>query len=249
MKYIIDYALCCDKGRLRSKNQDNFLCEGVFLPVENNGLESLMTGSLSSKDFPVLAVFDGMGGEQMGEYAAFIAASTLKEKLCENKAEALSEYCLEINRNICRFASENGIRSMGTTGCFINFADKQINLCNIGDSKIYQFNGEVMLQLSVDHCIGSAVGKAPLTQFLGVPEEDFIIQPHSAEAEYKKGDIFLICSDGLTDMADLQSIQRVLASGESMKDCAETLLTMALEAGGRDNITILLCRVRKKSIF
>lgn len=252
MKYIIEYSLCCNKGKLRRKNQDNFLCDGDFLPVENNGLEKVKTGKLTSAEHPVLAVFDGMGGEQMGEYAAYIAASTLKEKIYggdTDSKEALGQYCLDINRNICTFASENGIRSMGTTGCIINFADKQINLCNIGDSKIYHFDGSTMLQLSVDHCIKTSNGKAPLTQFLGVPEEEFIIQPYCTCAGYKKGDVFLICSDGLTDMADLQSIQRVLASGESMKDCAETLLTMALEAGGRDNITILLCRVRKKSLF
>lgn len=252
MKYIIDYSLCCNKGKLRRKNQDNFLCDGEFLTVENNGLEEVKSGRLTSKDKAVLAVFDGMGGEQMGEYAACIAASALKEFLSEkdtDSKEALEGYCLDMNRSICRFAKEKSIRSMGTTACLINFAEKQINLCNIGDSKIYRFEGSAMLQLSVDHAIKTANGKAPLTQFLGVPEEEFIIQPHCTSAEYRKGDIFLVCSDGLTDMVDLQSIQGVLSSGESMKCCAETLLSMALEAGGRDNITVLLCRVKKKRLF
>lgn len=252
MKYIIDYALCCDKGRLRHKNQDNFFCDGEFLPAENEGLEGIISGSFISADNAVLAVFDGMGGEQSGEYAAYIAASVLKELTSVKKAvsrETLGQYCLKINRSICAYAKENGIRSMGTTGCFINFAKKEINICNIGDSKIYHFNGSTMLQLSVDHAIKTGIGKAPLTQFLGIPEEEFIIQPHIASAEYGKGDIFLICSDGLTDMAELQSIQKVLGSGKSMKESAKALLDLALEGGGKDNITVLLCQVKKKSLF
>ena len=193
-----------------------------------------------------------MGGEQSGEYAAYIAASALKELTPVKKAvsrETLGQYCLKINSSICAFAKENGIRSMGTTGCFINFAKKEINICNIGDSKIYHFDGSTMLQLSVDHAIKTGIGKAPLTQFLGVPEEEFIIQPHIASSEYGVGDIYLICSDGLTDMVELHSIQSVLSSGKSPEDCVASLLETALEAGGRDNITVLLCRVKKKALF
>ena len=249
MKYIIDYALCCNKGKLRRKNQDNFFCEGEFLPAENDGLEGIKTGKITSDGKSVLAVFDGMGGEQMGEYASYIASSVLNELTDEDTSRSLGEYCLDINRSICDFADEKGIRSMGTTGCLIRFDKKEISICNIGDSKIYHFNGNAMLQLSVDHAIKTGNGKAPLTQFLGVPEEEFIIQPHSATAEYGKGDIFLICSDGLTDMADLQSIQSVLASGKGMKESAEALLSLALDGGGRDNITVLLCQVKKKVLF
>ena len=252
MKYIIEYGICCNKGKVRRKNQDNFLCGGEILPVENNGLEQIKTGKLTSKEHAVFGVFDGMGGEQYGEYAAFIAASTLNELLKSaetDSMEALSDYCLAMNHSICSFAAENGIRSTGSTGCLINFAEKQINLCNIGDSKIYHFDGNTMLQVSVDHCLESVAGKAPLTQFLGVPEDEFIIQPSCTSAEYKKGDVFLICSDGLSDMVDTQSIQSVISSGDSMEKCCSTLLEAALSAGGRDNITILICRIKKKALF
>lgn len=252
MKYIIEYSLCCNKGKLRRKNQDNFLCDGELLPVQNNGLEGVKSGKLTSKEHAVFGVFDGMGGEQYGEYAAFIAASALND-IIKDKAtdsmEALVDYCLDMNYNICLFAAENGIRSTGSTGCLINFGEDQINLCNIGDSKIYHFDGSTMLQVSVDHCLESVAGKAPLTQFLGVPEDEFIIQPYCTSAEYKKGDVFLICSDGLTDMVDLQTIQGVLSSGESTEHCCNILLQAALNAGGRDNITILVCRIKKKALF
>ena len=252
MKYVIDYSLCCNKGKLRRKNQDNFLCDGELLPAQNNGLEGIKSGKLTSKEHAVFGVFDGMGGEQHGEYAAFIAASSLGKMIKDKSAdsmEVLAEYCLAINHNICLFAAENGIRSTGTTGCLINFGENQINLCNIGDSKIYHFDGSTMLQASVDHCLEAVAGKAPLTQFLGVPEDEFIIQPYCTSAEYKKGDVFLICSDGLTDMVDLRKIQSVISSGESTKDCCNRLLEMALSAGGRDNITILICRIKKKTLF
>lgn len=252
MKFSIEYALCCNKGKLRRKNQDNFFCEGDFLPVENNGFEGIKSGKITSDGKNVLAVFDGMGGEQMGEYASYIAASALKE-LTEGRITpdemTLEEYCLEINRRICTFAKENGIRSMGTTGCLISFSEDHISLCNIGDSKIYYCYDNKMIQRSYDHVIKMGSGKAPLTQFLGIPEEEFRIQPHKDAERYRTGDVYLICSDGLTDMVEPESIRSVLISGRSIEECVQTLLMMALEGGGRDNITILLCRVKGRKLF
>ncbi len=252
MKYVIEYSLCCNKGKMRRKNQDNFWCEGFYLNYENNGFEGIRTGTVYSSASPVLAVFDGMGGEQLGEYAAYIAAATLNEKCSSEVSEGtdfLLDACREINGNICDFARKNGVGNMGSTGCFINFAKKDIFLCNIGDSKIYRLTDGTLTQLSVDHCLEYVAGKAPLTQFLGVPESEFIIQPYYTSLQYKKADRFLICSDGLTDMVELSQIQKVLSSGVSSEECCSVLLRQALDAGGRDNITILICDVKKKSLF
>ena len=75
MKYSIEYAALCHKGNVRSKNQDNLWCADTLLESENDGLSEMLMGSIDASAFPAFAVFDGMGGEQQGEMAAYIAAS------------------------------------------------------------------------------------------------------------------------------------------------------------------------------
>ena len=211
----------------------------------------MISGVVTSADGAVFGVFDGMGGEQAGEYASYIAASVLEKsrESASGSKEKLCSCCLEMNKAVCSFARENGVRSMGSTACLVNFSDKELHFCNIGDSKIYHLSQGVLLQLSVDHCLEVAQGKAPLTQFIGVPEEEFIIQPHITSAQYRKGDRFLICSDGLTDMVPVGKITEMLDSDKNAQQCCEALLEATLGNGGRDNITVLICDIVRKKLF
>jgi protein phosphatase len=89
-----------------------------------------------------------------------------------------------------------------------------------------------------------SVARTPaLSQCLGIPEDDFVISPYHAGVEYFKGDRFLLCSDGLTDMVTPKEIKRVLSKRKPVSKCAELLLNAALKAGGVDNITVMLCEV------
>ena len=101
-------------------------------------------------------------------------------------------------------------------------------------------------RISVDHCLQiSENRKAPLTQYLGVPEDEFIIQPHISITKLRNKERFIICSDGLTDMVKESDIEKVLSCECSVSDCSNTLLNMALSNGGRDNITIIVCEIQK----
>ena len=166
----------------------------------------------------------------------------------ERLADDLRRCCAEANEAICRYADRSGIGSMGTTAVMLAFADKEITLCNIGDSKAFRFDGETLQQLSVDDYALSAYGrKPPLSQNLGIPADEFAIEPHIMKAPCCAGDIYLLCSDGLTDMVSAQEIRRILSESEQdMNAAAEKLLQEALDAGGRDNITILLCRAKEQ---
>lgn len=225
----------------------------------------------------VFGVFDGMGGEECGEMASLIAAKcAAKLKIGPCPIDDLQQYCKTANEEICKFADDHNIGAMGTTAVLLAFAENEIDLCNIGDSKAFRFDGEKLEQISVDHYAAPFYGKKPpLSQNLGIPPSEMVIEPHFARGYYHDGDIYLLCSDGLTDMVSIEEIANILTetvagktpgrsedvvAGETpgrsklvvasettaVNNATEKLLQRALENGGSDNITIILCKVKKK---
>lgn len=248
MEYSIEYFCVSHKGNLRSTNQDNFYCFNEYMPYDNNGSDGVINGVACSEDNPIFAVFDGMGGEECGEVAAHIAAKQISEcKFKDTSHVGLLQYCKKVNEEICQYMSDNSLFSMGTTAAILMFAKKKILLCNIGDSKIFRFTDGVLQQISYDHLSVSAFGtKPPLTQNLGIKEDELIISPYTATGEYHNKDIYLICSDGLTDMVSNEDIGNIL-NGSKKENSANLLLQKALENGGKDNITLILLYVSKEN--
>ncbi len=244
MKYTINYSYVSHIGNYRRSNQDNLLCEGRYLDYRNNGSIEIQQGNIISSKLPVFGVFDGMGGEECGEMAAYIAAKELSRfKFNKNVRKGLVDFCKHTNSKICRYVIENGLISMGTTAAFLKFAKDKLYICNIGDSKIFQLTDGVLHQISYDHVGPSVFGKKPpLSQNLGIPESELIISPYIATREYNEGDIYLICSDGLTDMLSVSEIEKILLEEELS---AKELLNGALDNGGRDNITFILLHLDK----
>lgn len=254
MKYRINYCVICHQGNVRTVNQDNFWCSNQYLDSDNKGLLEPICGTVLTQPSPVFAVFDGMGGEEKGEIASYIASETFNKQYSaltiQNENEFFTTVCKEINNAICQYATENHIRTMGTTGAYVLFGKDDVFICNIGDSPIFHYDGEELIKISTDHVQPNFVnGKAPLTQFLGVPESEFIIQPYIAKGSYTVGDKYLLCSDGLTDMVDLDEIERIVSSTQTVEETANKLVERALENGGKDNITIILCEICKEKIF
>jgi len=250
MAFIIEYAALCNKGLVRDKNQDNLWCDDVYLDSVNDGLEEILEGINDTLTLPAFAVFDGMGGEQQGEMAAYIAASSFDKILNKNeKAETkvfLLNACVEMNNKICDYQAKNHIRTMGTTAAILMCGTDSIYVCNVGDSRIYQYSGKTITKITQDHVEqGEMNKKTPLTQNLGISEEEFIIEPYVAKGEYRNGDCLLICSDGLTDMVSDKQITDVFKEKMSMSETAEKLMDMSLSNGGVDNITIIACKVCK----
>ena len=258
MKYEINYALACNRGKLRGINQDNYWCLGKYLDAANDGLESVESGKTDFENHPAFAVFDGMGGEQYGEIAAHIAATTFdnliqdkKEKKLPDIKDFLLDSFKQMNTDITAYAKQKLAECVGTTAAMIMFGKKEIYACNIGDSRIYHYDNKNLTRISKDHVMEMFGGrKAPLTQFLGVPETEFIIEPYIAQKSYKDSDCYLVCSDGLTDMLPEDEIKNIIAQNDDIKLCVEILLESALSNGGRDNITIILCKIKKqKTLF
>jgi len=252
MTYSIKYAALCHKGYVRSKNQDNLWCDGIYLQSKNEGLSELLFGENEVLSFPAYAVFDGMGGEQQGEMAAYIAASNfniLYNELAKSDIKAfLLDICLKINMKICEYQKENHIRQMGTTAAIIMCEKNAVYICNVGDSRIYQYGGKKLTQISQDHIeLGVNEKKAPLTQNLGISETEFIIEPYIIKGKYNNRECFLICSDGLTDMLPDSEIENVFKNTRSISETAQMLMSRALQKGGVDNITIIIIETRKQT--
>ncbi len=245
MEHIIRYCGGTDIGKRRSVNQDNLSMEGKFL---RKGTEHEIFGvSETAVKAPLLlGIFDGMGGEQCGEDAAFIAA----EKASKTPPEQLGS-CAKIrglflrsNDDICRFAAENELQSVGTTAAVMVFSAEEILIGCIGDSKIFLAERRGLRQLSTDDSFSMPLGgrKPLLTQCLGIPPEEMMIQPHIGSLPYRAAQRFLICSDGLTDMVPTSEIHRILRRNP-IEQTAEKLIERALMYGGDDNITVIVCEV------
>lgn len=244
----IEIEYCCQSniGKLRKINQDNYICGKKFLTEDNRNIPSYISGTVDSTEGILLGVFDGMGGEECGEVASLIASQEAYKTNINFHPDVLvtlEDLCMRANQKICDFAYENNVESTGTTCAMLAFTSDTIGLCNVGDSKIYRLSGGVLQQVSVDH-VGLAINpnrKPPLSQNLGIPEEEMVIEPYFAKGGYSNGDIYLICSDGLTDMVPETYIRDVLCT-MPMNQAVDTLVEAALANGGRDNVTVIAVR-------
>lgn len=255
MGFKIEAACCCHTGKIRKNNEDNFFFNGKYLEVENNGLEGLEYTKTPAKRGLSYAVFDGMGGENFGEIASYAAARqmqqtrrTLGEYLLSDK-EYLGKMSMMLNEAVLQAKRAQCTDRMGTTMVWLYFSGKSVYVCNIGDSRAYRLRDGEFLQISEDHVEhrpGREHRKAPLTQHLGIDPEDMLIEPYIGKEELRKQDTYLLCSDGLTDMLNDLEISCLLQAYPKAEECAERLVQAALEKGGRDNITVIVCNVDRK---
>ncbi|MBQ8502757.1 MAG: serine/threonine-protein phosphatase [Clostridia bacterium] len=244
----IECVVHTDKGKVRSENEDNFFVKNKYLKGESD-----FKNSFYIKTPCWLAVFDGMGGESAGKEASFVSAKALNDFTKFFKRKDVDDFIDYANCRVKEFEEKNRCKSGST--CALAYIEKtgDIVFANVGDSRIYGFDGISLTQLSVDHtqaqllldagiftaeqAAGSSQ-KHSLIQFLGVNSE-YKIKAHKLKVKCKDFKSFLLCSDGLTDMltdAEIADIMR----GKALNDAAEELMRCSLNKGGRDNITIVL---------
>lgn len=254
MNYIIEGACLSVIGNVRKNNEDNFLFDYINLDKNNNGSEQIYTLNFKNIDNKVFSVFDGMGGEANGEEASFIAANALKEySSLSNGNINWKTYIENTNEKICKAMFQR--KRMGTTVAGVSFNNEYIEICNLGDSRIYSFYNGNLKQESEDHNENkiqeklnmSNNRKGALTQYLGIKKDEMIIQPFIKNLYYENIEKLLICSDGITDMLSNNEIENVLKENISAEKCVGMLVTAALEHGGVDNTTIMVFNISKKS--
>jgi serine/threonine protein phosphatase PrpC len=229
--------------------------------------------SVSVDDPTRLAVLaDGMGGYNAGEIASGMATAFIKSELGRWLSQAgrhanarevrrAMEICVDnANRSIFNAANSNPQYSgMGTTLVLGVFQDGRAMLGHIGDSRCYRLRAGVLAQVTKDHSLlqeqmdaglitaeqaATSSNKNLVTRALGV-EDAVLLEVNEHRVE--PGDIYLMCSDGLSDMVDDENIARILGNDTPLEQKAAELVDAANANGGRDNISVLLARAETDS--
>lgn len=251
----LHYSALSGKGNVRHNNQDNIFCCGNFL-LEPESHEVFELNGCAFRS-GVFAVADGMGGEFAGELASRIAISSL-EKLSEPSDMGQLRNCFfEANDHICKISeSEGGVR-IGTTLALLSISGRNAFFANIGDSRIYRFREGELTQISEDHTAVSslvAMGlltpedakshpkRNVLTQHLGIPSSEMVIEPYYQSGTVNLGDIYLLCSDGLTGFVDDELIRKTLHDYRDVLQLCSDLYAAAEDSGSNDNISIVAVR-------
>jgi len=211
---------------------------------------------------PVFAVADGMGGARAGEVASRIAVEAFDEALDrgESHEAQLAAVVRAANHRIHELAREDESRAgMGTTLTAVRVGDSDVAVAHVGDSRAYRFRDEALERLTNDHSlVEEMVRKGQLTpeeaevhpqrsiitRALG-PEPDVEVETFSTPG--REGDVYLLCSDGLTGMVSEPAMGEVLHEHHTLAEAAERLVNLANANGGRDNITAVLFRLGEDS--
>lgn len=240
-------------GVLRTSNQDNLYINGQILAAD---VDSEVVSLSDTAAQGIYAVCDGMGGEHFGEEASLIGVRGLDKLTPDNFSNNICSYLLSVNAELCDLMCKRDNLRIGTTFVALCVTEDAGCMVNIGDSRCYHFRSGRFVQLSRDHTqvqrlinMGfisrNDAAKHPdrhkLTQHLGIFPEEMIIEPYLSEKiSVQNGDVFLLCSDGLTEMVSEDEIQMILSTQISLKDKADKLYELAMRHGGKDNITVIL---------
>jgi PPM family protein phosphatase len=209
---------------------------------------------------PLFVVADGMGGAQAGEVASHMAVESFKHGL-PNRAdpqESLVELAEEANARINeRSRSDARHAGMGTTITAAYVGEQDVSIVHVGDSRAYCLRDGELLRLTDDHSLVDELirqgrltpeeaeehpQRSVITRALG-PEPTVEVDARSFRG--RADDIYLLCSDGLTTMVSEEELARVLAEHERLRDAGRALIAAANEAGGKDNITVVLARLEE----
>jgi PPM family protein phosphatase len=231
-----DSAGRTDPGRVRRRNEDAFVL-----------------------DPPLFAVADGMGGAQAGEVASRLAAATFREYHEADglqPEERLQAIVKEANRRIFERARRDTQASgMGTTVTAALLTGGRVTIGHVGDSRAYRIRDGGLEQLTEDH---SLVGdlmrsgrltpeeaeahpqRSVITRALGTDPE---VDVDTSVVEAEPGDLFMLCSDGLTTMVPDDEILRIVAEAPVLDEAARELVRAANSGGGEDNVTVILFAV------
>lgn len=238
-------------GKVRKSNEDNFLFCGKTLTGDNRGMKKAAQGWVDREYPACFGVFDGVGGERYGEKASFAAARKLRELSAQLEEYIIPEQtflcnaCAAMNDAVLSLRNQLGVDRMGTTAVVALFQPDEVYVCNLGDSRAYRLRRGVFQQLTKDDCPAAPSGtrSGGITQYLGADPAELTLEPHISKGPLLPEDRYLLCSDGLTDMLTNFEISDIMLTNPAPRDSVNALIRAALAKGGRDNITVIVCRV------
>ncbi len=239
MLRVAEQYAATDTGRQRRANEDSLLARA-----------------------PLFVVADGMGGAQAGEVASRIAVDMFEEGLGDtvDPESALAAQAGAANARIHELSHSNAEHAgMGTTLTAVYVAPEQVAIAHVGDSRAYRMRAGELLRLTDDHSLVDELmrqGKITPEEAIDHPQRSVITRALGPEPSVevdtrsyaaRAGDVYLLCSDGLTTMLAEERVAELMRSHVRLHDAGEALVAAANEAGGRDNITVVLFRLEDPS--
>lgn len=234
MLRVIDFAAASDVGRVRKANEDSYFVRS-----------------------PLFVVADGMGGAQAGEVASKIAAEAFQQPLDDSLApeKRMATVVQSANEQIHdKSVSDPAFQGMGTTITALLLGDDELTIAHVGDSRAYRLRDGELTRLTEDHSlVGEMVRRGAITEAEAEihPQRSILtralgpertVEVDTLSHSVKDGDVYLICSDGLTGMVSDARIADELGSGRPAREIADTLIREANQNGGVDNITAVVFR-------
>ena len=250
-----------DVGQVREHNEDNFLV--ADLTRRSRGLLEANRATVIGQQGAVFAVCDGMGGAAAGEIASQLAVDIIYERLVDGLGDRPIKRD-DLARRRVRAVESAGLRifheakadrsrrGMGTTVTAAALVDEVLFFAQVGDSRGYILRGDTLVQLTRDQSLVNQLIEAGqlteeeaetfehnniILQALGTSDT---VQVDLTFAEVRRGDILLLCSDGLSGMVRFEEIRETLRSGMEPLDICKALTEKANQAGGHDNITVII---------
>jgi protein phosphatase len=250
-----------DVGQVREHNEDNFLV--ADLTRRSRGLLEANRATVVGSQGAVFAVCDGMGGAAAGEIASQLAVDIIYERLVDGLDEQPMRRDV-LARRLVQAVEAAGLRifheakadrsrrGMGTTVTAAALVDEILFFAQVGDSRGYILRGDTLVQLTRDQSLVNQLIEAGqlteeeaetfehnniILQALGTSDT---VQVDLTFAEVRRGDILLLCSDGLSGMVRFEDIRETLRSGAEPLDICKALTERANQAGGHDNITVII---------
>ncbi len=253
IKFIGEYYGETNQGMVRTNNEDTYICQQIW---DDNHL--------------LCAAIDGLGGYEGGEIAAELARTTIIKHLedfaSKKVGEMLKAALIVANNEIIR--QHEALPKVSQMGCvasvgIIDLSQGIISIAHVGDSRIYQFVNGKLKKLTHDHSlvgyreetgelseedamshpkrnvIDKFLGEQPL-KFGSESYVEVSVWPITGDTQY------LFCSDGLTDLVTSAHISKILSSELPIKEKVKSLISSANEAGGKDNITVVIADIKEK---
>lgn len=208
----------------------------------------------------LLIVADGMGGHAAGDLASRVCVETAVSSI-EGSGQTetipiLAEAVQKANRAVLKKAAEKPeYAGMGTTIVAAVIDGNTLYVANVGDSRLYLIDDDRIDQITLDHSLVAEMvrsGRISPEQMRNHPEKNIITRAvggeENVEADFfdvglHKGDVVLLCSDGLTNMVEDEQIFRIVRREKTLRDAGQKLISAANSAGGRDNISVVLARL------
>ncbi len=253
-----------DVGQVREHNEDNFLVADITR--RSKGLLEANRATPIGVQGAVFAVCDGMGGAAAGEVASQLAVDIVYDRLTEGLADGEPLPREQLARRLVRAVEAAGLRifneakadrtrrGMGTTVTAAALVDSHVFFAQVGDSRGYILRGDTLVQVTRDQSLVNQLIEAGqlteeeaetfehnniILQALGTSDT---VQVDLTYAEVQKGDLLLLCSDGLSGMVRFEEIREILKSSTEPLDICKTLTERANQAGGHDNVTVIVVK-------